>query len=121
MKRLAVLMAVMMVGAASFANNETINVKSQTAIELKADNNDFVGEYQFAETSPIKNLKVEASGAGLVGKTETGESELTPSDNKDTFSLKDYDGTLQFKRDASGAVTGVVLTVQGSAFEGTKK
>lgn len=117
MKRLAVLMAFLMVGTVSMANTTVEKV----VVISKMDNQDFVGEFQFGENSPIKNLKVEAAGTGLVGKTETGESELVATDKKDTFSLKAYEGTLEFKRNESGAVTGVVLTVQGSTFEGTKK
>lgn len=119
MKRVSVLMALLMMGAASFAE---VSLKSEKVSSVMVVvNDDYVGEYQFAEDSPIKNLKIEKNGEALIGKTETGQSELVATDKKDTFSLKDYGGTLEFKRDESGAVKGVTLTVENNSFEGTKK
>lgn len=112
-------MALLMVGTAAFAE---ISVKpEERSSVMVVVNDDYVGEYQFAETSPIKNLKIEKSGDVLIGKTETGQSELVATDKKDTFSLKDYGGTLEFKRDESGVVKGVVLTVENISHEGKKK
>lgn len=119
MKRVSVLMALLMMGAATFA--ETGLKQEKVSSVMVVVNDDYVGEYQFAEDSPIKNLKVEKSGDALVGKTETGQSELVATDKKDTYSLKDFGGTLEFKRDESGAVKGVTLTVENNSFEGTKK
>ena len=119
MKRLAVIMAFVMTAGVCFANSA---IKSDESIVINiGDVSDYVGEFQFNESSPIKNLKIEKSGEVLIGKTETGQSELVAKEKKDTFSLKDYEATLEFKRDGSGAVTGVVLTVQGGTFEGVKK
>lgn len=112
-------MALLMMGTASFAEI-TIKPEKRSSV-IVVVNDDYVGEYQFAETSPIKNLKIEKSGDVLIGKTETGQSELVATDKKDTFSLKDYGGTLEFKRDESGVVKGVTLTVETNSYEGTKK
>lgn len=119
MKRLVMILGSVMMTGVGFANSA---IKGQESIVIKInDISDYVGEFQFIESSPIKNLKIEKSGEVLIGKTETGQSELVAKDKKDTFSLKDYDATLEFKRDGNGAVTGVVLTVQAGTFEGTKK
>lgn len=119
MKRVSVLMALLMMGAATFAE---VPVKSEkvSSVMVVVDD-DLVGEYQFAGESPIKNLTIEKSGDALIGKTETGQSELVATDKKDTYSLKDYGGTLEFRRDESGAVKGVTLKVENNSFEGTKK
>lgn len=112
-------MALLMMGAVAFAETSIPSEKVSSAWMVVDE--DVVGEYQFAGDSPIKNLKIEKSGDVLIGKTETGQSELVATDKKDTYSLKDYGGTLEFRRDESGAVKGVILTVENSSFEGTKK
>lgn len=119
MKRVSVLMALLIMGTAAFAEI-SIQPEKKSSVMVVV-NDDYVGEYQFAEDSPIKNLKVEKSGDVLIGKTETGQSELVATDKKDTYSLREYGGTLEFKRDESGAVKGVTLTVENNSFEGTKK
>lgn len=120
MKRVSVLMALLIMGTAAFAE---ISIKPEKKSSVMVVlNDDYVGEYQFvAEDSPIKNLKVEKSGDVLIGKTETGQSELVATDTKDIYSLREYGGTLEFKRDESGAVKGVILTIENNSFEGTKK
>ncbi len=118
MKKLISILALVMLCSFTFANQET-REKAETIITL--DHTDYVGTFQFGENSPIKSLAVEASGSGLIGKTETGQSELKATDKKDSFSLKDFGATIDFKRNESGAVTGAVLSVNGSTFEGTKK
>ncbi len=116
MKRVSVLMAMLLLGTASFA----YQVPAEKSV-IVIVNDDLVGEYQFEGDSPVKSLKIEKSGETLIGKTETGQSELVATDKKDTYSFKDYGGTLTFKRDESGAVTGVTLTVENNSFDGKKK
>ena len=119
MKRVSVLVVLMMMGTAAFCAAPVLSERISPVMVVV--NDDFVGEYQFTGDSPIKNLTVEKSGESLIGKTETGQSELVATNKKDTFSLKDYGGTLEFRRDESGVVKGVILTVENRSFEGTKK
>jgi hypothetical protein len=118
MKRVSVLMALLLAGTVGIVDAKPVEEKVSVIVTV---NDDLVGEYQFGEDSPVKNLKIEKNGEALVGKTETGQSELVATDKKDTYSFKDYGGTLTFKRDESGAVKGVTLTVEDKSFDGTKK
>ena len=85
------------------------------------DNKEYVGEYEFDQLSPIRKIKIEDTGTNLIAKTETGDSSVEPTSKKDTFKLVNFEGTLEFSRDESGAVVGVTLTVQGSSYKGSKK
>lgn len=120
MKRLAVLMMFLALGSLSFANTNTI-IENNSDKLTTLDNNEYVGEYTFGGNSPIQNLKVETSGTSLLGKTDTGQSELAATNTKDKYNFKDFGAIVEFKRNSDGKITGAVLTIQGNSFEGSKK
>ncbi len=112
MKKLAVLGLFLIIGSVVFA---------KVGLSKGVGKEELLGEYSFGGYSPIKDLKIEATSNGMIGKTETGESPLEATTKKDTYNLTNYEATLVFKRNSEGKVIGASLTVQGATFEGTKK
>jgi hypothetical protein len=89
--------------------------------KIMAQENAYVGKYQFEEGSPITEVTVVLKDGKLYGETEQGTAELKPTDKAEEFEIVGYGGTCVFTKDAAGKAKGLAMSVQGMTMKGSRK
>ena len=82
---------------------------------------EYTGKYKFPEGGPVTQVTVSVDNSGLHASSDAGESQLTPTGNKDEFAITAFGGIAIFKRNAEKVITGVTIQVSEMIMEGTKQ
>jgi len=80
----------------------------------------YVGKYSFPAGSFTPSAEVTLRDTVLNISSDQGSSDLVKR-SRDTFALASYDGTVYFKRNSSGIVSGIKVEVQDQLVEGPKE
>lgn len=92
-----------------------------TQAQQKPDSlSDYVGVYVFAEGSVVPEVEVILSDSTLTITSSAGTSMLVRQD-KDLYTIVEFNGTALFKRDAAGKVVAIHIEAGGYILDGTKK
>jgi len=83
----------------------------------------YVGTYKFKDGSPISDYKINAKDGALYGEADSyGANKLNKQPAADTFqSTSSYGSIIAFRRDASGKVVGLKMTIQGTDLEADRQ
>lgn len=81
--------------------------------------NEYVGKYNFPDGSFVTSADVVLKDTILNISSPQGASDLVKR-GRDTFALLNYDGTVYFKRNSSGKVSGIKVAVEDQLAEGSK-
>jgi hypothetical protein len=79
----------------------------------------YTGKYKFPDGSLVTEVTVSLSDTTLQASSAIGSAPLRRN-NGDEFEILGFDGTMTFKRNADGKVTGVQIIVGDTNIEGTK-
>jgi hypothetical protein len=82
--------------------------------------NAYTGKYVFPAGSPTPEAIVSLENGTMTISSSIGSSTLSRIEG-DVFSIVDYNGTAEFKRDEAGAVISVRVVVQDIDMVGTKQ
>lgn len=85
-----------------------------------APKTDYVGKYNFPEGSAVPYVEIKLSDSTLSAESPMGTATLQKIEG-DVFSIVEYNGTAEFKRNSEGKVVSVKVTVMGLEMEGTKE
>lgn len=89
--------------------------------EVVSSMNEYAGTFTF-DAAPFNELIVTVQADKLHGNAVgQGEADMLQTTQKDEFEIQGYDGFAKFIRDASGQITGVSLSIQGSEMQGKKQ
>jgi len=80
----------------------------------------YIGKYVFPEGSAVPWVEVKLTEGVLITESPMGNATLQRIE-KDLFSIVEYNGTSEFRRNADGKVTGIKVAVMGLEMEGTKE
>ncbi len=80
----------------------------------------YTGKFNFPEGSAVPWVEVKLNNGVLVSESPNGSATLQRIEG-DVFSIVEYNGTAEFKRNAEGKVTSVKVVVMGLEMEGTKE
>lgn len=80
----------------------------------------YIGKYVFPEGSAVPWVEVKLTEGGLITESPMGNATLQRIE-KDLFSIVEYNGTSEFRRNGDGKVTGIKVAVMGLEMEGTKE
>lgn len=80
----------------------------------------YVGKYIFSNGSQVPWVEVKLVNGALISESPQGNATLQRIE-KDQFSIVEYNGMAEFKRNAEGKVTGVKVLVMDLEMEGTKE
>lgn len=81
---------------------------------------DFTGKYIFPEGSAVPYVDVKLNNGVLISESPAGTATLQRIE-KDTFSIVEYSGIAEFKRNAEGKIISVKVIVMGLEMEGLKE
>ncbi len=80
----------------------------------------YAGKYIFQAGAPVPDATVSVSGPNMSVSSAMGVATLVKIEG-DLFSLVEYNGTAEFKKNETGKVTGVVIRVGDTEIIGTKE
>lgn len=80
----------------------------------------YTGKYNFSGGSPVPYVDVKAVEGNMVIESPMGSANLSRIEG-DKFSIVEYNGLAEFKRNQEGKVIGVKLSVMGIEIEGTRE
>lgn len=80
----------------------------------------YVGKYNFPEGSAVPWVDVKIVNGVLYSESPAGSATLQRIE-KDIFSIVEYNGTAEFRRDADGKINSVKISVMGLEMEGSKE
>ena len=114
------------VAAATTSNAQTTTTTTSAAIPAADSTNlsAYTGAYTFESGSPVNTFAVTAEKGDLYGEADNlGKNKLLKQDKADTYqSTSSYGSIITFGRDATTkAVTGLVLSAQGTTISAKKK
>jgi hypothetical protein len=90
------------------------------AIGQDAPLDTYVGKYNFPQGSPVPMFEVKIKDGVLFGESQMGVSTFQRVE-ADIFSIVEYGGTAEFKRNGDGKVVSVTVSVGDVVLEGTKE
>jgi hypothetical protein len=93
---------------------------SLSAICQEAPLENYVGKFVFPAGSPVPHMEVKLNGTTLITESPMGSATLQRV-QADQFSIVEYNGLAEFKRNGEGKVVAVKVTVMGLEMEGTKE
>ncbi len=103
---------------------QTTATTQTTATAQTTDVKEFVGNYSFADGSPIAKFIVTEKDGVLYGEADSyGSNKLLKQPETDTYqSTSSYGSIVQFERDpATKAIKGLILKVQGQEISAKKE
>lgn len=80
----------------------------------------YVGKYNFPEGSAVPYVDVKIINGVLISESPAGTATLQRIEG-DVFSIVEYNGTAEFKRNAEGKIFSVKVLVMGLEMEGSKE
>jgi hypothetical protein len=80
----------------------------------------YVGKFSFPQGSPVPLVEVKLTNGVLTGESQMGVATLQRIE-ADNFTVVEYNGLAEFKRNAEGKVIGLKITVDTLVMEGTKE
>lgn len=80
----------------------------------------YVGKFNFPEGSAVPYVDVKLNNGVLTSESPAGTATLQRVEG-DIFSIVEYNGIAEFKRNADGKITAVKVSVMGLEMEGTKE
>jgi hypothetical protein len=80
----------------------------------------YTGKYIFQAGAPVPDATVSVSGTNMSVSSAMGTATLVKIEG-DLFSLVEYSGTAEFKRNETGKVTSVIIKVGDTEIVGTKE
>src|SRR5574343_696541 len=113
MKKLIVFVF-MLVGFTVAANAQTTPATKDSTV------NQILGEYKFADGTPVAEVTVALENGVLVMNSAAGSSTLEKT-GEDTYVITQFQGTAKFTRNDSKVVTGVTILAMGYELVGTKE
>lgn len=93
-----------------------VNEISAQADSLK----EYVGSYAFPADSPVPEVEITLTDGVLYANSVAGSSTLVRQE-KDLFTVVEFNGTALFKRDDAGKIIGIHIEAGGYILDGTKK
>lgn len=105
MKKLLLLACFLFVSLLS--NAQTVNLKK------------YVGTFRL-ENAPVSQIEISLENGKLVGSGDGNASSLDATDNPDVFSVSAYGGSVSFKKNTNGIITGLELTLNGETYTGKR-
>ncbi len=92
-----------------------------SSIAQKAPVADYVGKFNFPEGSVVPWVVVKVTPDSLlISESPQGNATLSHVEG-DVFSIVEYSGVAEFRRNSDGKVNGVRVTVGDIVMEGTKE
>ncbi|WP_367914271.1 hypothetical protein [Leadbetterella sp. DM7] len=83
--------------------------------------NDYTGVYKFQGTPFAQIVISYENGAFMADAEGVGKGQIVPSGTADEFTEDNYEALLKFVRETSGKVIRLVVSFNGSSFEGAKE
>jgi hypothetical protein len=80
----------------------------------------YTGKYNFPEGSAVPYVDVKLNNGVLTSESPAGTATLQRMEG-DIFSIVEYNGVAEFKRNAEGKITTVKVSVMGLEMEGSKE
>jgi hypothetical protein len=80
----------------------------------------YVGKYNFPEGSAVPYVDVKLTNGVLTSESPAGSATLQRVEG-DVFSIVEYNGVAEFKRNAEGKIIGVKVSVMDLVMEGSKE
>lgn len=117
------LTGLLTVAAATGSNAQTTTTTPATAPAAGSANlTAYTGAYTFESGSPVNTFAVTAEKGDLYGEADNlGKNKLLKQDKADTYqSTSSYGSIITFGRDATKAVTGLVLSARGTTISAKK-
>jgi hypothetical protein len=93
---------------------------SFSAISQEAPLENYVGKFVFPADNPVPYVEVKLNGTTLMSESPMGSATLQRIE-ADQFSIVEYNGLAEFKRNGEGKVIGVKISVMGLEMEGKKE
>lgn len=91
-----------------------------SAIGQDAPLDTYVGKYVFPQGSPVPMFEVKIKDGVLFGESQMGASTFKRIE-ADIFSIVEYNGIAEFKRNGDGKIVSVTVSVGDLVLEGTKE
>lgn len=80
----------------------------------------YIGKYNFPEGSAVPYVDVKLNNGILVSESPAGTATLQRIEG-DMFSIVEYNGTAEFRRNTEGKIISVKVIVMGLEMEGSKE
>lgn len=91
-----------------------------SALSQEAPLESYVGKFNFPQGSPVPFVDVKISNGSLIGESQMGIASLQRIE-ADVFSIVEYNGVAEFKRNGDGKVVSIKVTVNDLIMEGTRE